>query len=414
MKTNDFNIVVSTAQSINLAVLAGDDRWGFTLKAIRGFGKDAQRANRGNIALALFQASTSVNADAIMTKAWARAETAADAAYNNSFLLAAMNALPNMRVEPVSTLVVPVGEAKTFTAVHSLGDLLTLLDTDNELLEALLKQGANRNKAKGLGAAAEFAASNREVMKHFADNLAFLGKFAKAEHSVTINARKFNQYALAQFEAVKDAASGLEVNGSQLAQGLCAIAQFAADQAVDHAGLAEDTGPDAIRFWVAEGGFFDSQVGAEGGYANAPDTMIRMPFYETRNIGQNPSQKEMLEAVSDAFTETERVGEEFMTFAKHLDALIGEHATYRLRDRTQGELTEVIDMAKARLEDRRATQKAKMEAQAMASMRDKMEALDAAMDGLNAAQKAQVKKMAQGVMEGLKAAQIVAKTRVAK
>lgn len=404
MKAIAFNQVMSSAAAINRSVAQGDDRWGHTLKAVRNMGRDAQRTNRADMALALYHASTAKDPDALMGKAFNAACNRAEEAFKASYLLAAINALPNMRVEPISPLVLPVGEAATFTPVHTVGELLGLLDTDEALLTSLLRQGANRAKAKGLASVAQWVAEHKEIMGRFSDNLAFLGKFARDEHSVKIGSVRYNAYALAQFESVKDAAMGIEVKGADLAQGLSAIAQFAADAAVDHRGLAEDADDTAIRFWVAEGGFHKRTDGSEGGYANAPDTLIRMPFYEVENLGQNPEEDEVVDAVKDAWLATQQVGVTFAAFARTLDTMLGDHATYRLRDGSIGDINDVFAAADDRLAARRTAQQAKMDARAMAALRDKAEALEAALDGLNAAQKAQARKMAAAIIEDLKSA----------
>lgn len=397
MKTNTFNQVTATATAIHRAVRDGGDRFKAVLNAIRGLGKDAQRKNRQDIAVALFTASTHRDPDALMNRAMDAAIKAADEVFHASLLLATMSALPELRVEPVSPLVLPVGEAGTFTPIHNAQELLHVLSSDPELQESLMRQGASRLKAKGLTKAAQFAASNREVICNFADNLLFLGKFAKDEHSVRINGGKYNMYALAAFEAVKDAAAGMEVSGSALAKGLAALAQYAVDEAVSHAAMAEDALPTATRFWIAEGGSALREVGKEGGYANAPDTLIRAPFYGATNLGQNPDAEDVTSTIQANWEECGRIGQEFMVYAKGLDSLLGEHAVYRLRTGEEGSLTDVIFQAEARREAARAKREASRADRIHAKARDRADLLLAALDGLNAAQKAQVKKMAEAM-----------------
>ena len=397
MKTSTFNQVTATAQAVHRAVMEGGDRFKVVLNAIRTLGKDTQRKNRQNIAVALFTASTHRDPDAVMEKAMGAACKAADEVFHASLLLATMSALPELRVEPVSPLVLPVGEAKTFTPIHNSRELLHVLSSDPELQESLMKQGASRLKAKGLVKAAQFAAANREVVRNFADNLMFLGQFAKDKHAVRINRVKYNMYALASFEAVKDAAAGLEVPGGSLAKGLAALAQYAVDEAVSHAAMAEDALPTAIRFWIAEGGSALREVGKESGYANAPDTLIRAPFYGTTNLGQNPDAEEVTSTIQANWEECRRIGVEFMAYAKELDAMLGAHAVYRLRAGGEGTLADVIFQAEARREAARAKREAARADRIRAKARDRADLMLAALDGLNAAQKAQVKKMAEAM-----------------
>ena len=150
MKTSTFNQVTATASAIHRAVRDGGDRFKVVLNAIRGLGKDAQRKNRQDIAVALFTASTHRDPDALMNRAMDAAIKAADEVFHASLLLATMSALPELRVEPVSPLVLPVGEAKTFTPIHNAQELLHVLSSDPELQESLMRQGASRLKAKGL------------------------------------------------------------------------------------------------------------------------------------------------------------------------------------------------------------------------------------------------------------------------